>query len=79
MRTLKIRRYKLEKLIRNGEIIITTKKLLKEAVKENISHLYNDTSDFVNNTYMTDREFERLSATNCDDIANDVLDYLLND
>lgn len=71
----------IDKAVRNGEIIITTKKILKEAVKQAVSSLYDDVSDFSNNRYMTtsDREFEQLSEKQQNDIANEVLDYLLDD
>ena len=64
--------------IRKGEIIVTTKKIIKEAVKQSISDLYNDVSDFENNRYMTgrDRQFEQLSKQKQDDIADEVIDYL---
>lgn len=69
----------IDKLVRNGEIIITTKKILKEAVKEAVSCLYDDVSDFQSNRYMTGRDmvFEQLSEDQQNDVADEVIDYLL--
>lgn len=69
----------IDKAVRNGEIIVTTKDIVREAVKRAVSLLYDDVSDFANNRYMTgrDREFEQLTEQQQDDIANEVLDYLL--
>ncbi len=71
----------IDKAVRNGEIIITTKDIVREAVKQAVSILYDDVSDFANNRYMTgrDREFEQLSEQQQNDIADHVLDYLLDE
>lgn len=68
----------IDKAIRDGEIIVTTKEIVKEAVMQSISCLYDDVSDFANNRYKTgrDREFAPISEQQQNDIANEVLDYL---
>lgn len=71
----------IDKAIREGEIIVTTKDIVREAVKQAVSSLYDDVSNFANNRYMTgrDREFEQLSEQQQNDIADEVLDYLLDE
>jgi len=68
----------INKLIRSGEVIVTTKTIIKEAVIEQISGLYDEISDFHNNRYMNanDREFRLLTDQEKEDIADDVVDFL---
>ncbi len=70
----------IDKAIRNGEIIVTTKDIIREAVKQAVSSLYDDVSDFSNNRYMTgsDRSFEQLSDQQQNDVADEVIDYLID-
>lgn len=70
----------IDKAIREGEIIVTTKDIVREAVKRAVSCLYDDVSDFHNNRYMSgrDREFEQLSEQQQNNIADEVLGYLLD-
>lgn len=68
----------IENLILSGDIILTTKDDLIKAVMDNISHLYDETSEFRKNRYMSgrDREFTQLSEEETKDIAKEILDYL---
>ena len=71
----------IHKAIIKGDIIVTTKECIRDAVKECVSLLYDDVSDFENNRYMTyrDREFQQISKQKQEDIANEILDYILGD
>lgn len=68
----------IEDAIKSGNMILTTKDNLKNAIIGAVSGLYNDVSDFHKNRYMTsnDREFEQLSSEECNDIANDIIEQL---
>ena len=71
----------IQKAIIKGDIIVTTKGCIRNAVKECVSFLYDDVSDFENNRYMTssDKNFQLLSKQQQEDIANEILDYILGD
>ncbi|MFW5804531.1 MAG: hypothetical protein ACOCWG_04815 [bacterium] len=75
----KITKDDIDKAVRGGEMIVTTKEIIKEAVKECVSGLYDDVSDFAFNRYMTSREFEQISEKQKNDIADDVIDYILGE
>jgi len=68
----------IDKLIRSGDLIITTKEILTEAVVQAVEYLYQDNGEFSKNRYMSAREYEQLNKKDCTDVADDVIDYLID-
>lgn len=66
----------IDKLIRSGDLIITTKKVLAEAVVQSIEHLYKVDGEFYKNHYINNREFDQLSKQDCTDISDDIIEYI---
>jgi hypothetical protein len=68
----------IEELIRKGDLIITTPKILSEAVKQSIEHLYKDNGEFSKNRHMANREYESLTDEDFKDISSSIADYITN-
>ena len=66
----------MNKLIESGELIIATRKALKEAVKQAVERLYRDDGSYSKNRYASEQVYQHLSKTDCDDIANEIINYL---
>ena len=69
---------KIRKLIDSGEIILTTKSAIIEAVKQECMYLYDEVSDFDNNRFLTasEKEYERLTDSKLTDLADEIIDFL---
>lgn len=66
-------------LITSGELIITSKELISDAVKEHVSGLYKEDEEFYKNRYRTQREYESLTPEDLEEISDNIIWYLTND
>lgn len=70
-----MKQQEIDKLVRNGDLIITTKEILINAVVQSVEGLYRDNGYCIQN-HNDKKEFEQLSKKECTELANDVIDYL---
>jgi hypothetical protein len=79
MESKKLTQKEITELIISGELIITSKDLIIEAVKEHATDLYKDDGEFNNNRFITQRTFESLQEEDLSDLADNIIWYLTND
>lgn len=60
----------LKKALIDGEIFVTTKEIVREAVKEAIQHLKKDVGDGYT------REYEDINEEDIRDISEEIVDYI---
>ena len=72
----------INKLIRDGEIIVTTEKILREAILQAIEleDLFEEISDVDNNKFLSgrDREYSHVSQQTIKAISEEIIDYLID-